>query len=49
MRIAIRHFTDRGVIDAKVDTQDCGLGEHVADLTFELEVKSSAEQSSHVN
>jgi hypothetical protein len=35
------------VIDVKVDTQDCALGENVADLRFELGVKSSAEQSSH--
>ena len=36
-----------GVIDVKVDTQECGLGENVADLRFELGVKSSAEQSSY--
>lgn len=29
------------VIDVKVDPYGCDLGENVADLSFELEVKSS--------
>ena len=33
---------DRGAIDVEVDTQGCGLGEDVADLRFELGVKSRA-------
>ena len=32
----------RSVINVKIDTQGCGLGEDVADLRFELGVESSA-------
>ena len=33
------------VINAKVDTQGCGLGEDVAELRFELGVKISAAEA----
>ena len=36
---------DRGAIDDKVDTQGRGLGEDVADLSFEQEVKDSAAEA----
>ncbi len=38
-------YRDRGAIDIKVDTQGRGLGEDVADLRFEQEVKGSAAEA----
>jgi hypothetical protein len=32
-------------IDVKLDKQDCGLGEDVADLRVELQVESSAAEA----
>jgi hypothetical protein len=34
----------RSAIDVKVDEQNCGLGEDVPDLRFELGVERSAEE-----
>ncbi len=41
----MRTLSDRGVIDVKVDTQGCSLGEDVADLRFELGAESSAAEA----
>ena len=45
MCVTVHEAIMRSVIDAKVDTQGCGLGENVADLRFELGVKSSAAEA----
>jgi hypothetical protein len=43
--VTVREAIMRSAIDAKVHTQGCGLGEKVADLRFELGVKSSAAEA----
>ena len=43
--VTVREAIMRSAIDAKVDTQGCGLGENVADLRFELGVKRSAAEA----
>ena len=38
--VSVYAWSHRSVIDVKVDTKGCGLGEDVADLRFELGVDS---------
>ena len=45
MCVTVHEAIMRSAIDAKVDTQGCGLGENVADLRFELGVKRSAAEA----
>jgi hypothetical protein len=46
--VSVRGSRDGGATDAKVDTQGCGPCEDVADLEFELGVKSSAAEAEMV-